>query len=91
MSKIEQQMIDAVKNRKQWQLDNTQVISLYPSSVVLLHGNMIATWLHDDCRLVVNIDALKKWPTNTTKSRLRALGANVTTKRGVTYLDGKEV
>jgi hypothetical protein len=30
---------------------------------------------------------LSRWSTNTTKSRLRALGANVTTRKGVTYLN----
>jgi hypothetical protein len=34
---------------------------------------------------------LRQWPTVTTKSRLRALGANLTQKRGVIYLNGNPV
>ena len=35
---------------------------------------------------MTNTDTLRRYPTNTTKSRLRALGVNVTTRKGVTYL-----
>lgn len=100
MRKIEQQMLAAVKEQRTWSSGNTQVtFSPYTDnakgnrSAVYLHGNHIATYLHDADNgrgaLVVNECTLRRWPTPTTKSRLRALGANVATKGGVTYLDGR--
>jgi len=40
---------------------------------------------------MVNETTLKNYPTNTTKSRLRALGVPVSTKQGVIYLYGKAI
>jgi hypothetical protein len=42
---------------------------------------------------VVQVDTatLLEWPTRTTMSRLRALGADVCTRKGVVMLDGEEV
>jgi hypothetical protein len=91
--KIEQQMVKAVKAKEGLYKDNTSVMhnpSLNTSNIYL-HGNHIATYYHVNGRLKVNIDTLKRWPTNTTKSRLRALGANLVSKRGKLYLDDKEV
>ena len=93
MRKIEKQMIEAIANVKNFKLDNTEVkvISSHPASAltieVYLHGNLIALLSGVDKYLTVMKDTLKRWPTPTTKSRLRALGANVTTKKGLTYLD----
>lgn len=95
MRKIEREMLEAVKNRKNWSLDNTRVIYHGPFSTIQLHYHTIAEWRHDEAfkndPLLVNVQTLKQWPTNTTKSRLRALGANVTTKKGITYLDNKAI
>lgn len=89
MRVIEKQMIQAIMNGKNWQKDNTAVfINTEGDAVVFLHGHPIATV--KDClplELNVDVDTLRNWPTNTTKSRLRALGANVYTKKGVIYLD----
>lgn len=70
-------------------------------SEVFLHGNQIATYWHGDVakgielqganNLEINIRTLKSWPTNTTKSRLRALGCNLQTKKGEIYLDGDKI
>ena len=60
-----------------------------PSALVYLHGNHIATVTQGSVR--VNIDTLRKYPTVTTKSRLRALGVNVCTKKGITYLYGEAI
>jgi hypothetical protein len=94
MRKIEKQMCAAVNANKAWRNSNTSVSLhcdprgfLVPN--VFLHGNHIATV--ENGVLQVNKYTLSKWPTPTTKSRLRALGANVTTKRGLTFLDGVEV
>lgn len=103
MRKIEQQMLDAIHTKKaEWRSDNTAVFfenagNPYGTrSEVYLFGNHIATYWHGDgcnplegSNLEVNTATLARWPSNTTKSRLRALGANLTTKKGVLYLDGK--
>jgi hypothetical protein len=88
MRKIEQQMISAILNRKSWQSGNTVVtIRTDASMSVYLHGNHIADI---DCPtgfVLVNQETLRNWQTPTTKSRLRALGADVRTSKGVTYLN----
>ena len=97
MRVIEKQMLNAIINCKNFTSGNTavKVISSHPASSktieVLLHGNSIAIISGADNFLTVNNKTLQQWPTPTTKSRLRALGANVTTKNGVTYLDNQPV
>jgi hypothetical protein len=88
MRKIERQMNAAINARKAWHLDNTSTKPIDGVNVAIyLHGNHIADVNSRTGFVMVNSDTLRRWPTPTTKSRLRALGANVTTKRGVTYLD----
>lgn len=95
MRKIEQQMIAAINSKMNWTLDNTSVVYNSPTltnpfgskSVIYLHGNHIADYAHESEKLTVNTDTLRQWSTPTTKSRLRALGANVSTRKGVTYLN----
>ena len=94
MRRIEEQMVDAVENKNNWVKDNTSVhyIPDCDYSDIYLHGHMIATKYHYGKESIeVNVSVLQDWPTVTTKSRLRALGVNVTTKAGVTYLDGKAI
>ena len=74
MRLIERQMIDAIKQGKDWRKDNTKVVQFYNDkdypvvTSVFLHGNKIA-----------EIDATTGeiydggWQSNTTKSRLNAL------------------
>ena len=65
MRKIEQQMIQAIKDNKDWKLDNTRV-EYYPessSSCVYLHGNHIATVTDTDVTIYDG-----GWQSNTTKS-----------------------
>lgn len=94
MRKIEKQMLHAVANLETWHGANTSV-SMHVDARgfkvpnVFLHGNHIASVENGVLR--VNEYTLRKWPSNTTKSRLRALGVNVTTKQGVTYIDGGAV
>lgn len=89
MRKIEQAMINAIHNRKAWAGGNTTVQVLDDvNSAVYLHGHHIADYNSGNGFVMVNKDTLRRWPTMTTKSRLRALGANVSTKAGVTYVDG---
>lgn len=92
MRKIEKQMVAAVQNCAKWRLDNTSVSPIDDVNCsVYLHGNHIADVNSRTGFLMVNRDTLARWQTPTTKSRLRALGANVTTRKGVTYLDGVAV
>lgn len=66
---------------------------------VYLHGNEIATVYYSDCdlspytftKLDVNVGTLIDWPTPTTMSRLRALGAHVYQRKGEIYLDGERL
>ena len=98
MRKIEKQMLEAITNKlEKWVSSNTSVFyennntKFGPRSEIYLHGNHIADYWHRDGELQVNERTLADWPTPTTKSRLRALGANVTTKKGMTYLNGLQV
>lgn len=102
MRKIEQQMLNAIHNRlDKWMNNNTAVFYISASesgnpngarSEIYLHGNLIAEYWHDlPTPLEVDVETLARWSTPTTKSRLRALGAHVTTRKGVTYLDNVAV
>lgn len=84
MRKIEQQMLEAVQNGTNWTKDNTRVHSVIGGMEVQLHGNTLG--IYEDqgggsFGFTVDKNTLKKYPTNTTKSRLRALGVNVYTKK----------
>jgi hypothetical protein len=84
-SKIEKQMCEAIAKRKSWSSSNTRVE--YDSGFrqcspfkpehadVYIHGNHIATFTYADNSFTFNSETLRKCPTRTTKSRLRALGA----------------
>jgi hypothetical protein len=96
MRKIEIQMLNAIYNNKAWQLGNTTVTPRFDGSLsVYLHGNHIADVVNSQIadgvitpRIVdVNKETLRQWSTPTTKSRLRALGADVSTRKGITYLN----
>ena len=96
MRKIEQEMIIALNNRKTFIKGNTAVYfsngTIYgPRSEVSLHGNNIAYVYHDTGNVVVNTYTLRRWPTATTKSRLRALGVNIRTIKNNIYIDGKTI
>jgi hypothetical protein len=103
MRKIEQQMIDAIHNKtEKWISNNTAVFYISATesgnpfgsrSEIYLHGNLIAEYWHDRTisPLEVETVTLRRYPTVTTKSRLRALGANVSTRKGVTYLNNAAI
>lgn len=90
MRKIEKKMIEAIEQRKPFASGNTLVTIDFNTAHVFLHGNHIAS-ITPAGNTLVNIETLKRYPTVTTKSRLRALGVNVATKNFVTFLDGEEV
>jgi hypothetical protein len=97
MRKIEKQMLNAISSKAdKWMNNNTSVfyVSAIESgnpfgarSEVYLHGNHIADYWHESGSLEVDCRTLSQWATVTTKSRLRALGANVATRKGITYLN----
>jgi len=99
MRQIEKEMNYAIAQGRNWSSANTMV-RIEPETrlrKVYLHGNHIADvdvhtsgwgWSGD---VKVNIYTLSNWPTNTTKSRLRALGVDVQTRKGVTYVDGEAI
>ena len=89
MRKIEKFMLAAIEHHVPWSMNNTQVSIDANTAHVFLHGNHIASVVNDN--VMVNKDTLRLFPTPTTKSRLRALGVDVYTKKGVTYLNGEEV
>jgi hypothetical protein len=92
MRKIEQLMNNAIHSQKRWALQNTIVSPIDDVNVaVYLHGHEIAIVNTYNGFVMTNIDTLRRYPTNTTKSRLRALGVSVSTRKGVTYLDGKAI
>ena len=95
MRKIEQQMLAAIRSRKNWKSGNTEtVVFAGPEgavSMVYLHGNHIADVCLQTGGVYVNRETLRNWPTTTTKSRLRALNADLVQRKGVLYLNGEEV
>lgn len=95
--KIEQEMCAAAAGMRDWNCDNTSVqigtnaANGAPTARVYLHGNHIASVTqvrHDELSLQVMSGVLADWPTNTTISRLRALGADVRVDRRKVYLNG---
>lgn len=84
--------MQAINERKSWHGSNTSVSPIDDvNCAVFLHGNHIADVNSRTGFVMVNANTLRRWPTATTKSRLRALGAKVSTKNHVTYLDGEAV
>jgi hypothetical protein len=89
MRKLEQKMVAALNSAENFNGGNTTVIfdKNTNQSSIFLHGHLIAEYNHKRCAVYANIETLMHYPTLTTKSRLRALGVNVYTKKGVTYLN----
>ena len=94
MRKIEQNMLTAIHNRRNWKENNTcvefsdHVGNPFMDATVYLHGNPIA-YLLPDGSIEPDCDTLGEWPTPTTKSRLRALGVDLTQTKGKIYIDGE--
>lgn len=96
MRKIEQQMLNAIAalrsgtTDKGWSNANTIVTNAGDRAKVFLHGNHIADVFYNGV-LEANIPTLCRWPSMTTRSRLRALGANLVSIKGTLHLDGKSI
>ena len=91
MRVIERQMNAAIKERRNWKGNNTKVEQYDTFSSVELFGKHIANVSHADGHVYVDVRTLMDWPTDTTMSRLRALGANVYRRNWVIYLDDKPI
>jgi len=89
MRQVEKRMVEAVNLGIPFHGSNTTVTIDVNTAHVFLHGNHIASVVNGN--VMVNIDTLKEYPTAVTKSRLRALGVNVSTTNFKTYLNGKEI
>lgn len=82
MRKLENEMLAALRAGRDWQSGNTSVTAPDRTgrAQVHLHGNHIADW--NNGRVVPNLTTLARWPTVTTKSRLRALGVSIYQQKG---------
>lgn len=88
---IEKEMLNAVNTQGQFSKGNTVVSTINGISKIMLHGHLIAKVDHSINAVMVIKETLKNWPTVTTKSRLRALGINVYTKKGITFLNDQKL
>ena len=90
MRLIEEQMLTAIHDRANWSKDNTSVTynSKKASSVIRLHGHVIAVYGYDYDNMIADKGTFVTWPTRTTASRLRALGIKASLKQGQAAIDG---
>lgn len=88
MRKLENEMLTALRAGRAWQSGNTAVTARDADgcAAVYLHGHHIADW-RNGCA-VPNLSTLARWPTVTTKSRLRALGVDIHQQKGRIYVNG---
>ena len=97
MRKIEREMKTAIQRGLNWSKGNTMVVCFASDldddkiARVYLHGNHIATVDLETLMAYAMPETLKQWPTNTTMSRLRALGINVYRSKGKIFLNDKEI
>lgn len=99
MRAIEKQIWNAIKAKKSMTLSNSRVEYLpelnepmhsrIEYAKIYLHEHHIASYTYSHDKVDYNPVTLANWPTRTTKSRLRALGVNVYTKKGATYVGDK--
>lgn len=87
MRKIEERMVCAVRNMKNFREDNTEVKKYKNVTAVYLHGNLIFERFDDGSRFFT----LAGWNTPTTRSRLNALGVKVCQRNFSPIYEGKEI
>lgn len=92
MRKIEEQMVRAIREGRDWRGGNTVVRQWEGTGLadVLLHGNHIARTSKDGAFTEPNRRTFARWPTATTRSRLRALGVDAYIRNGRAFIDGEE-
>lgn len=91
MRKIEKEMLAALREGRDWRKSNTAVVQDGIWAHVYLFGNRIATRLNNTGVVEVNRPTVRRWPTVTTMSRLRALGFHIHRDCGRILLDGEEL
>lgn len=93
MRKIEREMLQAIENDQDFIKDNTVVIvsdhggNPYLYASVYLHNNLIAE-IDRDMVVHCETSTLKRYPTRTTCSRLKALGIGAHIVKGQPCIDG---
>ena len=90
MYKIEQNMLDAIAERKNWKQGNTAIQWRRSSwALVTLHSNPIASIILTDFgyEICANNATFLEYPTKTTASRLRALNFKANIKNGIPYIN----
>ena len=96
MRKIEEQMVAAIKARKNFKSGNTEVKMTRNeylctfTSMVYLHGNLIAKISFGPDNVVAQF-TMAGWNTNTTRSRLNALGVGISQCNWAPYHNGKAI
>ena len=88
MRKIEEAMCAAVKERRNWKSGNTEVTFINECVKVYLHGHEIYS---NHLPTLCEVFSLAGWNTNTTRSRLRALGIGVYQKNWTPMYKNKEL
>jgi predicted metal-dependent hydrolase len=97
MRQIETDMLEAIKQGRNWSKDNTRVEADIVEGVkytkVFLHNHKIAATAMWKGSLIVETckDTLRNYPSRTTMGRLRALGVDVFTRKGQVILHGEEL
>ena len=89
MRKIEEKMIQAIINGKNFRQGNTEVKVFDKHIDVLLHGNLIAQIDTTKKPYVMKVDNCG-WYSVTTKSRLNALGCRIVQRNWHWYNKDKE-
>lgn len=82
MRQIEKRMLEAIELKKDMSVSNTSVQITNNCALVRLHGNLICVHDYSTGKRYYNTAG---WCTNTTKSRLNALGANIYQKDFIWY------
>ena len=93
MRKIEQEMLNAIREGKNWSKGNTMVVfhkndDPGPYYSVFLFGNEIARGVQGKTPFMINFCG---WVSKTTASRFHALGVPAGSLKWRAVLDGKEV
>lgn len=94
MRKIEMEMIAAIKAGKEWTKANTRVHPIIGGMEVQLHGNTLGVYGDiggGHYEFIVNRETFKRYPTATTRSRLRALGIDASGRNFKACINGQEL
>ena len=90
MRKIEIEMVRAARAKVNWKSGNTEVRCNGADGFahIYLHGHHIAA-MGKQCSVTPIVDTFERYATNTTRSRLRALGINASLRDGCACINGE--